>query len=152
MIKILYHMVLISYTHLVAFCYTWYTAKEKDDERKTARLSKEIHKEGLEDSRPNRYIGSACQEKATQHRGCYRSACPGNNPGADLHLLAAQRQGCLSNLYTGKGSDQIRRPTMYLIELILGWLIGKRNGGEYFFMRGAEDAFDQENITRQNEG
>jgi len=23
---------------------------------------------------------------------------------------------------------------MYLIELILGWLIGKRNGGEYFFM------------------
>ena len=23
---------------------------------------------------------------------------------------------------------------MYLIELILGWLIGKRNGGEYFIM------------------
>ena len=24
--------------------------------------------------------------------------------------------------------------SMYLIELILGWLIGKRNGGEYFIM------------------
>jgi len=23
---------------------------------------------------------------------------------------------------------------MYLIELILGWLIGKRNGGEHFIM------------------
>jgi len=23
---------------------------------------------------------------------------------------------------------------MYLIELILGWLIAKRNGGEYFIM------------------
>ena len=41
---------------------------------------------------------------------------------------------------------------MYWIERILGWFIGKRNGGEYYFMRGAEDAFDQENITRQNEG
>ena len=27
---------------------------------------------------------------------------------------------------------------MYLIELILGWLIGKRNGGEYFIMEDSD--------------
>ena len=27
-----------------------------------------------------------------------------------------------------------KETSMYLIELILGWLIGKRNGGEYFIM------------------
>ena len=30
--------------------------------------------------------------------------------------------------------DSKRRLTMYLIELILGWFIGLRNGGEYYFM------------------
>jgi len=29
---------------------------------------------------------------------------------------------------------------MYLIELILGWLIGKKNGGEYYFMAGEDES------------
>ena len=27
----------------------------------------------------------------------------------------------------------------YLIELLLGWLIGKRNGGEYYIMAGEDE-------------
>jgi len=35
----------------------------------------------------------------------------------------------------GNRSNPQRRTNMiYLFEMILGWLIGKRNGGEYFIM------------------
>ena len=27
-----------------------------------------------------------------------------------------------------------------LVEMLLGWLIGKRNGGEYYFMEGNDEA------------
>ena len=27
----------------------------------------------------------------------------------------------------------------YLFEMLLGWLIGKRNGGEYYFMEGNDE-------------
>ena len=33
-----------------------------------------------------------------------------------------------------KQSANTKENSMYLIELILGWLLAKRNGGEYFIM------------------
>ena len=29
---------------------------------------------------------------------------------------------------------------MYLVELILGWLLARRNGGEYYFMEGDDES------------
>ena len=40
---------------------------------------------------------------------------------------------------------------MYLIELILGWLIGKRNGGEYFFMNNFPDCVGTGNHRSEND-